>query len=428
MKSIGVGIIGAGERGVHVLGARLAEMVRETRLRIVALCDVDERRLAEGKAVIEAMYAEAGVQSSIRTFSAYEQLIGDESVECVFVTTFTSFHRGPTVAALKAGKPVYLDKPMATTEEDGAAILEAERSCGRSVIMGFTRRYEHSWREAYEYVRSGAIGDLQMILLRSIIPYARYLQRWHRESNLSGGGLNDKVAHYYDVLNWFAGSTPTVLSAMGGRSSVFAPDETAPLRCRDCDRICPFRAVTNNTVHELGQVYRLDAEYRKQKKGVFSQASWTDAREDTQSLDNCVFHADENLLDHAVVSISYANGVKASIFWTIFGPNADDEESIELIGSSGRLRLTRNTGAIDIVSDYGLEEKTIDARGKHFGSSHFGADIELIRTIEQYCDGASPPVTTEDGFNALMMVEATQRSLRSEGVPVALDAVETEHE
>jgi predicted dehydrogenase len=122
-----------------------------------------------------------------------------------------------------------------------------------------------------------------------------------------------------------------------------------------------------------------------------------------------------------VVSIGYENGVKASLFWNIFGPSAEDEETLELVGSSGRLRLTRDSGEIDLVSDYGATHRTIDARGPHFGSSHFGADVELLHAIRRHYGGEEPVAGTHDGYESLRMVEATQRAVDSGGLLISLE-------
>jgi len=421
VDEIGVAVIGAGERGVYVLGARTAEQWRETGLVIRVLCDTNPARSAEGKAFLEKLYAEHGLDVTIETATDYRSVVTRPDIHSVWVTTYTSEHRGPTVEAIQAGKQVYLDKPMATTLEDADAMIRAEETAKRPIIMGFTRRYENSWRRAVEILRNGHIGELQTILLRSVIPYARYLQRWHRSRERSGGALNDKVSHYFDALNWIAQGTVTWISADGGRSSVFAPDPTAPRRCRECDRDCPFRALPSPSVPEIGTVYRLDPDYRKQEEGIFSRPSWTNAETEDAQIDNCVYSPDSDIIDHALVTISYDNGVKASLFWNIFGPSAEDEETIELVGSSGRLRLTRDSGDIDLISNYGEQHEQIDARGPHFESSHFGADVELLNAIRAHYYGTSPVAGTKDGYESLRMVHATQRAIDQGGARLFME-------
>ncbi|MDF1568337.1 MAG: Gfo/Idh/MocA family oxidoreductase [Spirochaetaceae bacterium] len=419
-KQIRVAVIGAGERGVYVLGARTAELWKETGITVRLLCDTNPDRLMESKAYLESRYAESGLDLTIDTETDYLRIMDRDDIDVVFVTNYTSAHREPTVAALKAGKRVYLDKPMATSVDDARAMLEAEADSGRSIIMGFTRRYEHSWRTLVGLLRDGRIGTLQTVLLRSVIPYARYLQRWHRSQERSGGALNDKVSHYFDALNWIAESRPVSMNAIGGRSSVFAPDPSAPRRCRECDRHCPYRALPSPQVSEIGSVYRLDPDYRRQDVGIFTRPSWSLAESEDAQIDNCVYAGDTDIIDHALITVCYENGVKASLFWNIFGPSAEDEESIELVGSSGRMRLTRITGVIDIVSDYGESHEILDARGTHFNSSHFGADVELLHAIRHHYHGSEPAANTKDGFESLRMVLATEESIRRDGASISL--------
>lgn len=416
-RPIRVAVIGAGERGVYVLGARAVELLEETGIEIRVLCDNNPARAREARDYLQAQYRARGAEIAIEVDTDYRISVAREEIDTVFVTTYTSEHRGPAVAALEAGKQVYLDKPMATTLEDAAAIMEAEERAEKPLIMGFTRRYEHTWRTVVDLLHSGEIGELQTVLLRSVIPYARYLQRWHRRSDRSGGALNDKVSHYFDALNWIAGSEVGNLTAMGGRSNVFAPDPDAPTRCRECDRECPFRALPSRTVPEIGIVYRLDPDYRKQQDGIFNRRSWTEAEEEDAQIDSCVYRTDSDIIDHALVHVEYENGVKASLFWNIFGPSAEDEETVELVGSSGRLRLTRDTGEIDLVSNYGANHRTIDARGPHFDSSHFGADVKLLHEIRRHFEGGLPVAGTRDGYESLRMVVSTQNAIAQERPP-----------
>ena len=110
----------------------------------------------------------------------------------------------------------------------------------------------------------------------------------------------------------------------------------------------------------------------------------------------------------------------ANLFWAIFGPPTDDQETLELVGSSGRVLLNRATGMIDAVTDFGRKRETIDARGNDFESSHYGADLQLVRTLRRFVDGAAPPAGSDDGVTSLRMIEATRASLRANGHPYSI--------
>ena len=422
-KTIGVGIIGAGERGVYTIGARMAERVKSDGFVVEAIADINQQRLHEAKSFLERKYGEQGRKTEIAIYSNHLDLIRDPRVELILITSYTAKHIEAAIPALASKKRVYLDKPIATRIEDSHRIIEIERREANPLIMGFTRRYETPWRKVHEMVAEGKIGDLQMILLRSVIPYSRYLQRWHREMELSGGALNDKASHHFDVFNWFSGSRPLVLQAMGGRSSVFAPDPTAPARCRDCDRVCPYRVLPSETVKEPGVFYTMEKEYTEGKTSLFMQPSWYDAESETELVDNCVYNPEADIFDHAMVNVGYENGIKASLFLSIFGPVAEDQETLELVGSQGRIRLIRNTGQIDLVNEYGAHHEVVDASDSHLGSSHNGADIGLLKDIRGFCEGGTPVARAEDGHLALRMVHAAQIAIERGGATIQMSEV-----
>lgn len=408
-RRIGVGIIGLGDRGCFVLGARINELESETGLVILALCDINADRLRDAAMFLAAAATDDRTSDHFRLYSDFYALIEDPRVEVILITTHTYAHREPAIAALASGKHVYLDKPISVTLQDAEAIIEAEHETGNRLIMGFTRRYESSWRRAYRLLQSGAIGKLHMMQIRSVIPYTRYMQMWHRELRYSGGALNDKSSHHMDVFNWFAGSYCETVVALGGSSGIFAPDSSAPPFCAVCDRVCPYRR-------------RAGSSWNKEGSQVLNYRSWSQAEGVLDRADNCVYLPGADIEDHVSAVYRYANGVIANLFWTIFGPPSDDQETLELVGSSGRLSLNRAAGMIDLVTDFGRRRETIDARGGDFESSHYGADFQLVRTLRSFVDGAVPPAGSDDGVTSLRMIEATRASLRSNGQPQSITA------
>lgn len=404
-ETIGVSIVGAGERGVYFIGSRMAEIAPETGFRIVGVHDRLADRARYAASHLNGLYRDRNVNHSVAVFDDLHGATADPRVDLVLVTTHTDAHRAPIEAAVRAGKRIYLDKPISVTLDDADAIAAAERYSGEPVLMGFTRRYERPWIEAVRLAHEGAIGDPQMILLRSVIPYTRYLQLWHRTQARSGGALNDKGSHHFDVLNWIAGAAPESVTAVGGRSSVFRPDPDAPERCGTCDRDCPYRR--HHTLVD-----------RFEGAGQVPNPSWSHAELPEDRNDNCVFRPGSDIDDHAVVTVRYRNGISACLFFAIFGPWAEDQETLEIVGSSGRLRMERHSGRIDLVADHGHRHEQLDFSSPDRDSTHFGADLELVRTLRRFCDGEKPPVGVREGVASLRLVLAAQKSLRSNGRPV----------
>ena len=405
-SSVGVAIIGAGERGVYFIGSRIAEAARDTGLRIRGVHDRLEERAALAARHLGAIYDRTGTDNRVRVFGSLQEAVADTSVDLVIVTTHTDGHRAPVEAAVAHGKRVYLDKPISVTLDDARAIAAAEKVSGAPVMMGFTRRYERSWIESVALARSGRIGRPRMVLLRSVIPYTRYLQLWHRSAARSGGALNDKGSHHFDVLNWIAGDAqPVRVTATGGVSGIFAPDPTAPARCGDCDRDCPYRR------HET----LID---KFEGIGRVPNASWSRAEAVHDRNDTCVFHPGADIDDHAVVTVQYDSGLVATLFFAIFGPWAEDQETLEIVGDSGRLRMERHSGDIDLVERHGHARSTIRHPDPDRGSSHYGADRELVRKLDRFMQGERPHVGVAEGVASLRLVTAAQISLAENGRPV----------
>lgn len=419
-KSIGVGICGAGERGVYVLGARIEESFKDTGLYIRGVFDINVERARESQAYLADIRGQH--LDSIQIYDNLEAMLSDESVEIVLVTSYTSAHRDQAIAAMRAGKRVYLDKPISATLEDAIDISRVQKETGSPIIMGFTRRYEPGWRKVHDRVAAGDIGPVQMILLRSVIPYARYFQRWHRFEELSGGALNDKCSHHFDVFRWITGSEPVSVTAIGGRSGTFLPDPEAPARCRDCDRECPYRALPSATVKELGIVHRLDKDFRTVSETRWLQDSWTRAEDPHDMIDACVYAPDNDMWDYIVTTVTFQSGAVATLFWNIYAPPADDQETLEVIGTSGRIILERATGTVSMISSYGAKVNVIESRDEASGS-HFGADAQLVKDIAGMMRGIAPPASVIDGVQALRIVEAAKLSGKSGGSPISMNEV-----
>jgi predicted dehydrogenase len=289
-NKIGVGIIGTGRRG-YSLGMCIAELSEATDLEIRALCNRTRVRMKETQTALVEKYKQKNHFPSIALYEKYEDLIADSAVDLIMIITPQYVHREHALPALRSGKKVFLDKPIAHNLEDAIAIFQEEQKTHNPMIMGFTRRYEDPWIKTFELVKKGVIGDVHMMLVRNIIPYHTFFHTWHRRMEWSGGALADKMSHFFDVFNWFAESTPERLSAFGSRA-VFLPEKNPPNRCRECDRDCPYR------VGQKAQTHRQD-----------EMVDFSDSRSKETELvkihDTCVYLPGADINDHGLVSIVY---------------------------------------------------------------------------------------------------------------------------
>ncbi|MCB1226197.1 MAG: Gfo/Idh/MocA family oxidoreductase [Verrucomicrobiales bacterium] len=411
-KPLRVGIIGTGSRGITCIGRQIAEQSRELNVTLTAFCNPTPSRMRIALDELNGIAAATGQSPfDVRFYDDPLDLIADVRVDLIVITSPTAAHAAAAIPALRSGKKVYLDKPIAHTLEDALAIHQAELASGNPMIMGFTRRYEEPWLRLHEVARSGRLGEIKMMLIRAVLPYSFYFQTWHRTRAASGGALNDKGSHYTDVFNWFAylagAGAATQVNAMGGRN-VFLPRTDTPAFCSECALDCPYRASTAMP------------ETQDQMKGAVD-ASYAAETDPAKRKDHCVYKPGADIFDHASIHYRYANGVVASLFYNVYGPQAEDEETFEIVGTRGRAILTRLRGEIDLVTDYGERtHEVIVCKSADFESSHFGADKRLVQEIVTFGRGGTSPVDGTAGFEATRMILAALRSIDTGGVTVDL--------
>jgi predicted dehydrogenase len=405
----GVGIIGTGRRG-YDLGRCIIDLIDETDLEIRALCNRTRARMEEVEQAFASAYREKGASPAIRMYEQYGDLIDDPDVQLIIIVSPQYVHREHAVAALQSGKKVFLDKPMAHDLENAISIRRAEIRTENPLFIGFTRRYEQIWLKAHELVKGGVIGDPKMILVRDVLPYHIYFHDWHRRLQWSAGVLGDKICHLFDACSWFAGSLPAQLSSFGGRT-VFVPEKHPPLRCSECDRDCPYRVVTKDD---------------QPRPDMMTDFSSSRAREtDLEKMhDICVWLPGADINDHGVINIRYENDIKASVFWTVFGFDTDDQEVLEIVGDRGKIVLTRQIGELLVVSEYGKRQERLNLRSDSFEKTHFGADHQLIRELDKFCRGEGPVVSGDAGIEASRLVEAAHRSVRNNGELIQMRDIE----
>ncbi|MFC8365634.1 Gfo/Idh/MocA family protein, partial [Streptomyces griseorubiginosus] len=140
--TVRVGVIGAGWIGQEHI-RRLTHTV--TGARVTAVTDIDTARAQDAAAPVGARVLPDGAA-----------LIACEEVDAVLVTSWGPTHAEHVLNAIAAGKPVFCEKPLATTAEDCLRIVEAEQAHGRRLIqVGFMRRYDTGYRQMKQVIDSG---------------------------------------------------------------------------------------------------------------------------------------------------------------------------------------------------------------------------------------------------------------------------------
>lgn len=136
--------------------------------RFVAVCDLDTVRLADGKQLVDGHYAAefgSGNYSNVRAFEDYREMLADDGIDAVCISTPDHWHAQPAMEAALAGKDIYLQKPTSLTITEGRQMADTIKKTGRILQLGSQQRSALQFRKACELVRNGRIGKLREVFI-----------------------------------------------------------------------------------------------------------------------------------------------------------------------------------------------------------------------------------------------------------------------
>ncbi len=233
-----VGVIGLRKRGVHHLTS--------LRKQITAVCDVDAKILT-----VRAREASARMGRKIQPYADYRKMLESPEIDAVSIATPNHLHALIAVAALQAGKHVFVEKPLAHNMWEGEQIVAAAEKYGKVVQCGMQVRSSRAVAKAIEFVQSGELGAIQYAMttcyksrmsigllknplkIPKTIDYDRWCgpaakvdifrpslhYDWNWDFNTGNGDLGNQAVHHLDIARWCLGEEdlpPRTLS-IGGR-------------------------------------------------------------------------------------------------------------------------------------------------------------------------------------------------------------------
>jgi predicted dehydrogenase len=255
---IKLGFIGVGQQSTNLV----TSFLQIPGVQIVAGCDVYGIKLKRFVKRVKNFYAKAGKEVTIETYEKYGDLLNRKDINAVVIAVPDHAHAMVAIAACKAGKDVYLEKPMTFTIKEGQELRRVVRETGRILALGSQQRSDPNFQHAVKMVQSGALGkiskvnayvgappkpynlpkeqvpadlnwDLWLGPLPSTIYYNQELDppitvdpdvnekywaawRWYKE--MGGGYTTDWGAHMFDIAQWGLGmdrNGPVEISPIG---------------------------------------------------------------------------------------------------------------------------------------------------------------------------------------------------------------------
>jgi predicted dehydrogenase len=158
---VNIAVIGYG-RIAHTMD--VPRTIRFTELcRFTAVCDIDSARLDFGRKTIEEYYAKHGISQTVKTYSDYNEMLKDPSIDAVMICTPDHQHALQATACAIAGKHMYLQKPFAQTIQEGRIVANIAQMKGLVLQVGSWQRSRPQFHRVCELVRNGRIGKIARV-------------------------------------------------------------------------------------------------------------------------------------------------------------------------------------------------------------------------------------------------------------------------
>ncbi|WP_110111963.1 Gfo/Idh/MocA family oxidoreductase [Bacillus sp. CGMCC 1.16541] len=205
MTRLKVGVIGCGSIAQY---RHLPEYKANKNVEIVAVCDLNEARVNEIAEQYEA-----------KAYTSYEELLASGEVDVVSVCTPNYLHAPISIAALEAGIHVLCEKPMATSQEEADAMIEAAKKSGKKLMIAHNQRFVSSHQKARQLIESGEIGKLYSFRTAFGHPGPEGWSvdgkdSWFfRKEQAFIGAMGDLGVHKTDLLRYLLGEEITEVGA-----------------------------------------------------------------------------------------------------------------------------------------------------------------------------------------------------------------------
>ena len=366
MNQVTAILIGAGARGQ--IYARYAQEHPEE-LRIIAV--------AEPKADRRALMCRAYGIPADRAFSNWEDLLArPQMADAALICTLDDMHTEPTLAALKQGYHVLLEKPMSNSETECRAIAAAAEEAQRVLSVCHVLRYTPFYRTIKQLIDDGQVGEVASLSQVENVGY------WHHAHSFVRGNwrcseqtspmILQKSCHDMDILLWLSGQRCTRVSSFGSLhhfDAAHAPQD-APLRCTDG---CPHSVVCP---YDAGKIYLTD------NVGWPTDMLTTDLSREGRlkalregPYGRCVYHCDNDVVDRQVVNLEFDNGAVAGFTMTAF--TTDMARQLKVCGTKGQITADMNANTVSLhrFGESGPREITLETPPQTNNYGHGGGGL-----------------------------------------------------
>lgn len=397
MKKMKIIVIGAGNRGRAYTQYALKY---PEQLEVVAVAEPMERARESFK-TMHSLPDEM-------CFNSYEELLAKPKMaDYAFICTQDKMHFEPSIMALNAGYNLLLEKPIAPTAEECLEIARVAKEKSLNVTVCHVLRYAKMYKKIKEIVDSGVLGDIVELHLRENVgnyhmSHSFVRGNWHKEAD-SNPMIIAKCCHDLDLIRWLMGMRPEKISSFGSLTyfnEAHAP-EGSPKRCTDgCPKAATCRYYAPRVYLETAR-WCSDVVFPEHTDAEILEKLSTDS-----PYGICVYHNDNDVVDHQTVSIRFSNGAIADLTMTPFRYEGNRETIIA--GTNAELRADTDIERIT-VTEYMSGNKTF--YDTSVSGNHFGGDMGLMADlVAAWQKGDTPSSVIDASIDSHLMAWAAEDS------------------
>jgi predicted dehydrogenase len=406
-------LIGAGSRGTFAYGPYALQHPEQIQFTAVVEPHEERRR----------RFASAHQIPESQQFHAWEDLYARGKIaDVVLNTTLDRMHLESTLPALELGYDVLLEKPMSNTLQGNIRLVQSAERHGRLLMICHVLRYTAFFAKLHEILASGRLGDIVTVEHRENVVY------WHmahsfvrgnwRNSELESPMILAKCCHDLDILFWNIGPVKQ-LNSFGGLMHYRADQAPAgaPERCTDgcpVEDECPWFAP---------RLYLRDDGYTGWPISVISEDTSLDARRhalETGPYGRCVYHCDNNVVDHQTVNMEFESGATGVLF--MHGHSHEEGRTMRYDGTRATLRGKFGYGAAANIEIHDHLTGRIEQIDPESGSSgHGGGDEGIMRAFVAAVSEPDTAMTTaRESLESHLMSFAAEQA-RVDGTIIHMD-------
>ena len=400
-------MVGAGGRGFHAYGRYALNHPDE--VRFVAVAEPDAAR--------RARFAQAHDIPAERQFRSWDELVSRPAFAPAAINaTMDRTHHPSTLALLKAGYDLLLEKPMAVTPQECVELVRTAERYRRILQICHVLRYAPFFRTVYDLVVSGRLGDLVSLEWNENLIYWHFAHSFVRgnwsSSDRSGPMILTKCCHDLDLLVWMLGGPPRQVASFGSMTH-FRPQRVGPdipARCTDgcpIEAECPYFAPRVYIERDPGRWAR-DAVSLDNSPQALRHAL------ETGPYGRCVFRSDNDVVDHQIVLLHFGNGLSASL--TMQGASHVEGRTLRIDGL--RASLFGNEARNELRLEEHQTGRSVTIQPGATEGGHGGGDVGIMRAFLDtlWGDGHHALTSAADALDSHLLAFAAEEARVSQRV------------